>query len=178
MKETSDTLRFVIKLLMFFIIFQCFIIAFIGFSTPGGIYIYWLDEQLNFIRLWRKLLIGCTASILKLAGYTITQHSKGLTVKGYAGFNIVYSCLGYGVTNALLAFIFAFPKSKHAKYYPLIMGAIYVQILNIIRLCLIAVYYKPEFRILGLGYHDIFNLFLYGFTIFGACLWIKHTSTN
>ncbi len=178
MKKISAPLLFLIRFLMFFGIFQCFITVFIGFSTPGGLYISWLDEHLNFIKLWRNFLIDFTAFILKMAGYTITLRAKGLTVRGYAGFNIVYSCLGYGVINALLAFILAYPKSESSKYPPLIIAIIYVQILNIIRLCLIAIYYQSEFSVFGLGYHDIFNLFLYGFTIFGVYLWIRYISTN
>ncbi|MHA4894684.1 hypothetical protein ACXZ1K_08035 [Pedobacter sp. PWIIR3] len=178
MKNTLETFRFLLKFLLLFMAFQTIIISFIGITTPGGFFISWFNDHLNFITLWRSFLIICTAKILQTLGYVVLINATGLKVIGCAGFKIVYSCLGYGISNVLLAFAFAYPKANFPKYSTAILGILCIQILNIVRLCLIAIFYQPAFMVLGLGYHEIFNLFLYIFTISGSYLWIKYQPNN
>lgn len=178
MKGRRKISRFLIKFTFLFVILYGLNIAFIGISTPGRLYLPWLDQNLNYIKLWRNILITSTASILQNAGFIVDRNPMGLTVKSHSGFKLVYSCLGYGITSAFVAFVAAFPCSRSSKYPFLVAGILFIQILNITRLCLISIFYRPNFKILGLNYHDLFNIFLYVFTAIIVHIWTPKTQNQ
>jgi exosortase/archaeosortase family protein len=162
--------RFILKFLFLLFIFYYFNIAFISASSPGGFHIPFLETHLNYIQALREIYILVAAFILTSAGYTVVTSPFGLTVLGFAGFKLVYSCLAYGVISCFSAFALSIPKPFRYRYQFLILGIASIFILNICRLIIVAIYYRPNFSILGLDHHDIFNIVVY--TLILACSYI------
>lgn len=160
-KPKPSTSKFLLKFMILFFILYGFNIIYIGITTPGGLYIKWLDQYLNFISWWRQFSISSTAAMLTMLNYTIQINDYGLSVKDHSGFKLVYSCLGYGIMSGFASFVIAFPTSRYSKIYFLVTGLLGIQILNTIRLVLIAIYYDHSNKFFGLDPHNLFNLFIY-----------------
>jgi len=162
--------RFIIKFLFLLFIFYYFNIAFISASTPGGFHIPFFETHLNYIQALRESYIFVTAFILTSAGYTVVTSPFGLTVVGFAGFKLIYSCLAYGIISCFSAFVLSIPKPFRFRYQFWTLGVVSIFFLNICRLVIVAIYYRPNFSIVGLNHHDIFNIVVYALIL--ACSYI------
>ncbi len=159
-----SSFKFIMKFTVAFCLIYGLNILFISLVSPGGIYLHWLDQHFNYIRAWREFNISSCAIILKKTGHQVKTTSIGLTVTGYSGFRLIYSCLGYGIMSCFAAFIIAFQKPKKTKFVVLITGLTAIQLLNISRLALIARFYKGS---LPCDHHLLFNISIYLFiTVF------------
>ncbi|TDQ08633.1 exosortase Y [Pedobacter metabolipauper] len=160
-RDKNHPLKFLTSFLLLFALLHSFNIAFIGVTTPGGIYIAMLDQHFNYIRYWRDLYVSSTALVLKHLNYIVTENSQGLRVKDHSGFRLIYSCLGYGLMSFFSAFVLAFPKPLYKKLIFLILGLISIQVLNTTRMVLIAIYYHPKYVLPYIDHHHLFNGLLY-----------------
>jgi exosortase/archaeosortase family protein len=153
-------------------------LLFIGITTPGGIYIKWLDINLNYIKYWRAFDIQLTRKILIGLGYEVKYTTYTVLVTGRAGFKLVYSCLGYGVMSFFFAFVMAYPRPWIYKTLFLLYGLTLIQILNLIRLTWISIYWTaPKFGKL-LDHHTVFNLIIYSTIIIILYLWTNSNKHN
>lgn len=177
-QHTPSSLGFLIRFAMLFCVFYGFNLAFIGLSTPGGLYLSFADQYFNYIKVWRELCLFTTAKILELTGYTVQTTDISLKVQGHAGFRLVYSCLGYGVMSFFAAFTLAFPKSRRSRITFLIMGLISIQLLNTLRFVLIALFYKPKQLWFFADHHDVFNYGLYLILLTMIYVWLNLKKTH
>lgn len=160
--------RFILRFLTLFLIFYFSNLGLIGLTSPGGFYCSWLDQYFNYVRCWRNINISISAAILNLLGYHVYTSPFGLHVAGRAGFRIVYSCLGYGILSVFTAFVFACHRSLRSKFIFLFTGYLIFQLLNLLRLLLIALYWQPH-----TDTHLLFNYIIYILLICLTCLWLK-----
>lgn len=166
-------LRFTLLFLSLFACTYGFNIAVIGITAPGGIYVSWADEHLNYIRSWRNFDIKTTCWLLKLLGHQVYADGQSVLVPGYAGFKLVYSCLGYGVMSFFVAFTLAFPKNWKSKALIILSGLLLIQTLNILRFTLIALLWKKPLISQLPDHHSIFNMIIYLVIITILYLWTK-----
>ena len=169
----NPSYRFVIVFLTTYLILDYFTSFYIGITAPGNFYSSFLDENLNYVRGFRVLLLNITSGILQLMGHTVTTTDTMLHAYNVGGFNIVYSCLGFGVMSFFTAFVVAYPKSLRSKLIFLPIGLVFIQVLNIIRLLLITVYWRKSFFFGKINHHDLFNIVLYTLLLTLIYIWIN-----
>ncbi len=76
--------------------------------------------------------------------------------------NLVYSCLGYGVTSFWIAFVFANNGSWKRKWVWMTGGALALWIINVLRIGLVLVANNKNWGVpLGLNHHTWFNMVAY-----------------
>ncbi|WP_090781812.1 exosortase Y [Pedobacter sp. ok626] len=166
----QDGARFSISFLILFLTFYGFNIAYIGITSPGGLYFSFLDQHLNYIELWRNLYIAAAAKILELMGYVVYTTDVSLKVQGHSGFRLVYSCLGYGIISCFSAFALSFPKSLRSRLKFLFIGLSLILTLNLCRLILLSLFYNPQ---ITFNHHEIFNTGLYAAIILMSYKWVN-----
>jgi exosortase/archaeosortase family protein len=173
-RSTLPALKFIVSFPVLFLVIYYFNIAFIGLTTTDGYYIENLDQHLNYIKAWRDFNITGTASILRALGYEVTTQPFRLHVTGKSGFILVYSCLGYGVLSIYAAFILAYPRPLRNKFVFLFIGVLGFQMLNMLRLSLIALFWKPSPLFLNLNAHELFNVITYGLILLASYCWLNY----
>lgn len=86
-----------------------------------------------------------------------------LRLVGGGGVQLVYSCLGYGVTSFWLAFVFANTGSWKKKLLWMIGGAALLYIINVIRISLTLLGNSQKWHFpFGWDNHTWFNVVAYG----------------
>ncbi len=169
-------IRFVISFVSLYLILYYFNEVYIGITAKGGIYVPFLDQNLNYIKWWRNFSIQITADILRWLGNIVYTNATQLKVIGKSGFTLVYSCLGYGIMSAFTAFCISFPSPFKYRVGFMLFGLIFIQIMNIGRFVLLSLYWNNHNRFLGLDHHDLFNILIYISLIVISYLWIRHSS--
>lgn len=176
--EKDSPVRFLLIFISLFVVFYYFNIVFFSFTSPGGKhYVPFLDEHLNYIRLLRHILLGITAHILGWFGFTTITSDIELLVVGKGSIQLVYTCLGLGIMSFFTAFVVAYPKKLKLKLIFLICGLAVIQLLNIIRFILLALFGKGTRGII-LDHHTIFNITIYIIIATTLYLWVKHDDTK
>lgn len=170
MKQQNSPFRFAIWFAGLFLMFYYFNIFFFRETMPGANYIPFLAEKLNYIQGLRHILLYSTANLLKLLGYGAIYNNYELLVAGHGSIQVVYSCLGLGLLSFLTAFIIAYPKTFRSKLIAFIVGVIGIEILNIIRFMVLALYGNGS----TIDHHTIFNIFIYIIVSAGLYFWIKN----
>jgi exosortase/archaeosortase family protein len=143
-------------------------IAIIGLSAPEGYYSSFVAKYLNFIPAFRDSLLYASKCFLALLGYETYQSAPTqLRMAGGAGaVNLVYTCLGYGVTSFWLAFVFANTGSFKKKLLWMIGGSVALYIINVIRISLTLLGNSKKWHFpFGWDNHTWFNIVAY-LTIF------------
>jgi len=168
-QQQTTSKKFLFFFFLLFITFYMSNIFFIGITNPKGIYFPDLDRHFNYISKWRSLYISLSAYLLEVLGYEPTTCKTGLSVKGFSGFRLVYSCLGYGIMSCFSAFVISFPKPFLSKVLFLFTGLLLILVLNTCRFILLAIYYKPEMS--NIDHHTIFNCTIYLTMIILTYIW-------
>jgi exosortase/archaeosortase family protein len=171
--EKPSPVKFLLVFLSLFTLFYYFNILFFGLTSEGNHYNAFLDEHLNYIRLLRNILLGATAQLLNLMGYTAITSDTELLVAGRGTIQLVYSCLGLGVMSFFTAFVIAYPKKLKVKLVFLLCGLLVIQLLNIIRFVLLALFWNKTKGII-LDHHTIFNIIIYVIIGISIYFWVKH----
>ncbi len=148
-------------------------ILFFGITTPGNHYSPFLAEHFNYIQGLRWFLLRCTAFMLHCFGISTVVNNYELLAAGHNTILLVYSCLGLGILSFFTAFVIAYPKPLKAKIVFFLTGAIAIQLLNIIRLALIAVFWDKEQNKI-IDHHTIFNVIIYIIIAISLYFWVKN----
>jgi exosortase/archaeosortase family protein len=171
--EKGSPVRFLLVFLSLFILFYYFNVFFFGVTSEGNHYNAFLDQHFNYIRILRHFLLGASAQLLKWMGYTTLTSDTELLVAGRGVIRLVYSCLGLGIMSFFTAFVIAFPKKLKPKLLFLVCGILIIQLLNIVRFVLLALFWKSTRGII-LDHHTIFNIIIYILIAVSLYLWVKH----
>jgi len=171
--EKGSPVRFVAIFLALFLVFYYFNIFFFGITSPGNNYNAFLTEHLNYIHWLRQFLLRSTAIVLGWFGYASITNEYEILVAGHGTLQLVYSCLGLGVMSFFTAFVIAYPKTLKAKILFIIAGNLVIQLLNILRFVLLALFWNKKGGHI-VDHHTIFNISIY--IIIGVTLyfWVKH----
>lgn len=170
----NPSYRFVILFLGLFSLLYYFNIFFMGITAPGNYYSPFFNENLNYIREFRSVLIAISAAVLRLFDYTVFTSDTTLHALNVGGINVVYSCLGFGVMSFFIAFVVAWPeKSWKNKLWFIPAGLLFIQTLNIARFILITLFWRNSpYRNL-VDHHTLFNFILYALLLAMIFFWIN-----
>jgi exosortase/archaeosortase family protein len=169
----NGVVKFVITFLLLFVFFYYFNIYFFGITSPGNHYSSFLADHLNYISALRNILLKSSAGILNALGFGAISNEYQLLVAGHGTLQVVYSCLGLGVISFFAAFVLSYPKKWKKKIIFLIAGTIAIELLNILRFVLLAIFWnKKENHIVD--HHTLFNIFLYLIIAISLYFWVKN----
>ena len=172
-KRTGSPLKFALAFIILFALFYYFNILFFGLTNPGHHYSPFLAMHLNYIAGLRGALLASSAWILNMLGYDAISNNYDLLVAGHGTLQVVYSCLGLGVISFFAAFVLAYPKKWRSKLVFLIGGIIGIELLNVLRFVLLAIFWdKGSLHIID--HHTIFNVLLYLIIAVVLYFWVKH----
>jgi exosortase/archaeosortase family protein len=179
----KTTLSFILSFAFLSTFFYIFHVAFIGLTTPGGYYLAYLDQHLNYIDVWRYSYLQSSALILEVLGHKVTHNQTTLLIENNGGFKLVYSCLGYGIFSIFTAFVISFQLPSHkitviSRCKFLLFGFIVIQAANTLRLIAIALFWTRTPLLLQINHHEIFNAVIYIITILMIICWIKTIERN
>ncbi|MDB5116623.1 MAG: hypothetical protein JWQ79_2115 [Mucilaginibacter sp.] len=165
-------LRFAVLFISLFLAFYYFNILFFSLTSHGNHYNAFLDEHLNYIYALRWLLLHCSALILNCFGYTTLLNNFELLVMGHGIIQLAYSCLGLGVISFFTAFVLAYPKPVKAKIMFLLAGIVTIEVLNIIRFVLLALFWHKKDHVI-IDHHTVFNIVIYIIISISLYFWVK-----
>jgi exosortase/archaeosortase family protein len=171
--DRDSPARFIILFLALFAVFYYFNIFFFGITSPGNHFNSFLTNNLNYIQGLRNLLLHSTAQIINWLGYTAITNDFQLLVAGKGVINVVYSCLGLGIMSFFTAFVIAYPKKVKTKLLFLIPGLFCIQLLNVARFVLLALFWDKKKGII-LDHHIIFNITIYIIIAISIYFWVRH----
>jgi len=169
--------KFVFSFLALFLVFYYFNILFFGLTSPGNNYNAFLADHLNYIQWLRQFLLDSSTAIIKMFGFTAINNNYELLVAGRGTIRLVYSCLGLGVISFFAAFVIAYPKPLVRKIIFLVSGIVAIEIINIIRFVLLAIFWNKRSPQI-IDHHTLFNIIIYILICFSLYLWIKEPSKS
>jgi exosortase/archaeosortase family protein len=83
-------------------------------------------------------------------------------VTGGPAVRMVYSCIGYGVMSLWAAFVIAYEGSLKQKLLWLLMGCIFILIINCFRVSMLLVAIANKWQVNRyIEHHDLYNIFSY-----------------
>lgn len=170
--QLKTPLKFIFSFIFLFLVFYFFNILFFGITSPGNHYSAFLANNLNYIQTLRWLLLSSSAFILNCLGFTTITNNYQLLVVGHPAIQVVYSCLGLGVISFFAAFVLAYPKPIKPKLIFLITGILLIEVLNIIRFMLLALFWNKHAAQI-IDHHTIFNIIIYIIVAMSLYFWIK-----
>lgn len=171
--DRNSPIRFAVVFLTLFFVFYYFNIYFFGITSPGNHYNAFLNENLNYIRLLRHLLLQTCAHIINWFGFTTIVSDQQLLVAGKGIINLVYTCLGLGIMSFFSAFVIAYPQKLKSKIFFLILGNLGIQILNITRFVILALFGNKKSGLI-LDHHTLFNIIVYIIIAISLYFWVRH----
>ena len=170
--KEGTPLRFLVIFISLFLFFYYFNIFFFGITSRGNYYNSFLDQHLNYIRSFRHLLLYVSKTIINWFGYNSISNDYQLLVAGRGTISVVYSCLGLGIMSFFAAFVIAYPKKLKPKLVFLVTGLVCIQVLNILRFVLLALFWDKRSKVV-LDHHTIFNITIYIIIAISLYFWIQ-----
>ena len=170
--HSESPLRFLLIFLGLFLFFYYFNISFFSITSHGNHYNSFLDQHLNYIRWFRHLLLYVSKIIINCFGYDSISNDYQLLVAGRGTISVVYSCLGLGIMSFFAAFVIAYPKKLKSKLTFLFTGLVCIQILNVVRFVLLALFWDKKSKVV-LDHHTIFNITIYVIIAISLYFWVK-----
>ncbi|MFI5163284.1 MAG: exosortase Y [Sphingobacteriales bacterium] len=174
MFERGSPVKFVLIFLTLFIAFYYFNIVFFGLTSQGNHYNPYLAHHFNYIVWLRHTLLNCSATLLNWLGYSAITSDTEILVAGHGTLKLIYSCLGLGIMSFFSAFVIAYPKKSKAKLIFLVSGIIVIQILNVTRFVVLAIFWDKNADTQIVDHHTIFNIIIYVIIAISLYFWIKH----
>lgn len=157
----SDITRFLVKV---FAIYVVWYLVYELWVLPNG----YIDEPLS------RNIASVSAGILSFFGQDIFLFGRVVGITGAAGVEIVDGCNGIAAIGLFLGFIYAYPGAWLPRIYFSILGIIVIYLVNIVRiitLCLIQVYYPTAFGFT----HDYSTTAIFYIIIFALwMIWVNY----
>ena len=170
--EKGSLPRFMLEILMLFILLYCFIMLFIYITSRGNnYYCRWADEHLNFIRMLRSWLLKAVGQLLRLAGYQVTAKADLLLISGKGAIRINNNSLALGMTSLFSAFALVFPNKIGSRLLFLAICIVSVQFLNIGRLFIMVPLWKMHDGVI-VDHDQMFTSLATG--LISAGIWVRY----
>lgn len=138
-------------------------LAVIGLAAPGGQYIPFVQNYLDYVSWIKNSLINTTAFTLSLFHIaTVKEPAFALKIAGGRGIIIAMDCVGYGVYSFWIAFVVANRGTAGKKFTWIIMGLLSLWFINDIRITLFLLAINRGWPMpLGIDHHTWFDIFAY-----------------
>lgn len=164
--------KFAFKFVVLFLVLYYFNILFLGVTSPGNHYNSFLATHLNYVEGLRSLLLSASALIISWLGFDVIHNNIDLLVAGKGAIRLAYDCLGLGLMSFVTAFVIAYPKKLRQKLLFLIPAILGIQLLNVSRLVLLALFWNRKANQV-IDHHTLFNIILYILLMISLYLWIR-----
>jgi exosortase/archaeosortase family protein len=130
----------------------------------------------NFIyHILLKFVMGGTVAVLSVFGYEVHHTYDIVWITGAKqSLFIGHPCLAFDLMVMFAALIFAYPGNKKSKWWIIPAGCLLIQILNVIRMCLLTVAAKERLGSLEFEHHYLFKFTVYALIFIIWALWIKY----
>jgi len=170
--QRASPIRFVVLFITLFLIFNYANKFFFSITTPGKYYSAFLAHNLNYIDWLRWVLLHTSAAVLNWMGFTTIVSKYELLVAGHNILRLVYTCLGLGVMSFIAAFAIAYPKPVKSKLIYFFTAIFCLQVLNIVRLVLLALYWDNR-KNRVIDHHLIFDVIIYIIIAISIYYWVN-----
>lgn len=133
----------------------------------------------NFSLVVIEFILQCCAFLLEIFQYDIEIDSfkRILRLKNTVGVTVGEPCIGYEVTAFFIALILSCKGSIRKKIWFIPFGASVIYLLNLIRICALALLVKIDPAIWELNHKVIFSLIVYSFIFLMWRYWLKINPT-
>jgi len=171
----NQAVKFIFIFISLFAFFYFFNLIFFGLTSPeGNHYNAFLASHLNYIHCLRSALLASTKQILTWLGYSAITNEYEILVAGKGTLKLIYSCLGLGLISFFSAFVIAYPKKLKLKIFFLVAGILVIEILNVIRFVVLAIFWDKNEDTQIVDHHTLFNILMYVVIGISIYFWIKH----
>ncbi|MGY3211677.1 exosortase Y [Mucilaginibacter sp. HD30] len=168
----SKAVKFSITFIAVFLAFYYFNTGFFSItSAQSANYNSFIASNFNYIRLLRHILLFCTSFFLRCVGFSNVTNEYELLIAGRGGIRLIYSCLGLGLMSFFTAFVIAYPKPFKKKLVFLIAGLVIIQVLNVLRMALVALFWGRKAQHI-IDHHIVFNSIIYIIIAIGLYFWV------
>jgi len=167
--------RFIVKFLVLFLGINFFHDLFIGITAPGGLYIPYLENHLNYIAWLRHSILWGAKHLSALFGYESYVdgpfHLRSVTGPGV---QMVYSCIGLGIMSFWAGFVLAHEIKWKKKLLWTLIGLLTIWTINCFRVAVILAATVNRWNVSKyLDHHDTFNIVAYIFIFFLIVLFVR-----
>ena len=176
----KNFLVYLVKFSLLFCFFYFGTVALIGITAPGGYYVPFIAEYLNYIDWLRSSLLFASKQLLRLLDYHPYINNKyELYAKYNVGIRMVYTCIGYGVMSFWAAFVMANKGSWKRKTVWILGGLFALWFINVLRITLLIVALDKKWPMpLGLDHHTWFNIVAYSLIFLMIYLYDRSSSSE
>lgn len=163
MRSSSVFIRYLFKFLFTFCVLYYGTIAMIGITSPGGWYLAFADNYLDYVSGLRWLLLHSSKWLLLISGYPVyLKDIFTIKLQNGLGVHVGYDCIGYGVLIFWGAFIFANNGSFIKKAKWMLGGWLAIWIVNVLRISLMLIALNKNWSSpFNLDNHTLFNIAAY-----------------
>lgn len=160
--DLTYTVRFVLKLFAFFLLFNFLNYLWIGLTVPGGLYSPFLAKYMDYITFIKISCLNTGVFIADLFGVH-SYVSGGNTVKvlGSGSLLMLRSCIGLELLSFWAAFIVADSTHPLKKIIWGVSGLVCIWFINCLRVALLITALKKRWQILYMDHHTLFNICAY-----------------
>jgi len=178
--DTSYVVKFLLRLLAFYLFFRLMNWLVIGLIVPGGYHSPFVEHYLNYVS-WLKMSILQTASfVAQLFG--VKSHffdNSTLQIATGGKLFMAWACVGLELMSFWAAFAFADTTPWRKKIYWCLGGLFCIWFINCLRVALLLVAIKnkwPNFS--TLSHHDTFNIAAYGLILLMMFVYYSHNKKD
>jgi exosortase/archaeosortase family protein len=168
--DNQKILKIIFKTLGIYLILSVFFYGYIGLIDPRGGYYSAFLAKYSLVDFIMKALVLPVKFLLSLIGYDVVTNNNNISIAHEKGILILFACLGIDVMIAYVSLILGYPGKSKILF--LVIGILFVHLLNIIRMSMIVITIKKNPAIVDLS-HDIFNYIGYGLIIMLFYFWVK-----
>lgn len=121
-----------------------------------------------------KFVMGGTMFVLNFLGYEVKHTYDIVWIAGAKrSLFIGHACLAFDLMVMFAALIFAYPGNKRSKWWVIPVGCLLIQLLNVVRMCLLAVGARDRVGSLEFEHHYLFKFTVYALIFLIWALWIR-----
>lgn len=166
---------FILKFLVLFLGLHYGNEFYIGITAPGGFYVPFLEENLNYVAWIRQSILFGSKQIADLFGFTAyidgPFHLRSVTGPGV---QMVYSCIGLGIMSFWAGFVLAHAISWKKKVLWTFIGLLTIWIINCFRVAIILMATVNRWNVNKfIDHHDFFNIVAYIFIFILIILFLR-----
>lgn len=166
--QIKPLFRFVIHAVLLYAVYFVFFTFFRHYQPIEYIY----NKGILFLT---NGLLYATHFCLNLLGYAsaVFPAEKIIQIPGSRGVLLDLGCLGRQLMGLFAGFLIAYPGKISSKLWFIPLGLVIVNILNVLRITILALvlFHYPEANITY--HHDIFNIVVYAFIFLMWVFWIS-----
>lgn len=163
--DASYILKFLLRMLGFYLLFRFVNWLWVGLITPEGYYSPFVDHYLDYVTLIRISVMQAGQWMAEVFGVASTLvEDYNIRVRNGGELRMAWACCGLEIMSFWAAFALADTTKRKTKLLWCIGGLLCIWFINCFRVAFLvmAKQYKWE-QLLKLDQHDLFNLVAYGF---------------